>query len=122
VDPSRPAREVIAVLREDGQATVETVALLPLLVLLLGVAWQLALAGDAGAAAAGAARAAARAVAAGTDPEAAARAHLPERLERGLRVRAGAAGAVRVSVRVPGVVAGLRLGRVGAEADLGAVR
>ena len=97
-------------------------ALLPLLLLLLGVAWQFALWGDARAAAAGASRAAARAVAAGADPAAAARSHLPARLERGLRVRAGAGGAVRVSVRVPGVVAGLRLGRVVAAADLGAMR
>jgi len=108
--------------REDGQASVEVVALLPLLAVLLGIAWQLALAGDARAAVAGAARAAARAVAAGADPEAAARAHLPRRLERGLRVRAAAGGTVRVSVRVPGVVAGLRLGRVAAEAGLGAER
>ena len=107
---------------EDGQAAVETVALLPVLLAVLGVAWQLALAGDARAAAAGAARAAARAIAAGSNAEAAARAHLPERLERGLRVRAGAAGTVRVSVRVPGIVAGVGLGRVAAEADLGASR
>ena len=108
--------------REDGQAAVETVALLPLLLVLLGVAWQFALWGDARAAASGAARAGARAVAAGGDPAAAARSHLPSRLERGLRVRAGAGGAVHVSVRVPGVVAGLRLGRVAAGADLGAMR
>ena len=109
-------------MREDGQAAVETVALLPLLVVVLGVAWQLALWGDTRAAAAGAARAAARAVAAGSDPAAAARAHLPDRLQRGLRVRAADRGTVRVSVRVPSVVARLRLGRIAAEAGLGADR
>jgi hypothetical protein len=98
-------------LRQRGQATVELVALLPLVVLLGAGLLQAALAGHAAWAAAGAARAAARAGAVGGDPRDAARAALPARLEPGLRVRRGRNGEVRVSVRVPSP-AGLRLGRV----------
>jgi hypothetical protein len=102
--------------REEGQATVELVALLPCLAAVLGVAWQLVLAGHATWAAAAAARAAARAAAVGTDPRAAARGQLPPRLERGLKVRPIADGAVEVSLRIPAVVPAMRLGRVHAEA------
>lgn len=105
---------------EDGQAAVETAALLPLVAAVLLVAWQLAVAGDARTSAAVAARAAARAVAVGADPTAAARRILPKRLRRGLRVRAGSGGSVSVSVRVPALAAPLELGRVRAEASLGA--
>src|SRR5688572_8171086 len=73
---------------EAGQATVELVALLPLLVVVLAGAWQAVLAGQAAWAAGAAARAAARAHAVGTDPTRAARTHLPGSLERGLRVMA----------------------------------
>jgi hypothetical protein len=107
---------------EDGQAAVELAALLPWLAAVLLVAWQLVLAGDARSSAAVAARAAARAVAVGADPTTAARERLPERLRRGLRVRAGEGGAVSVSVRVPALAAPLDLGRVHAEASLGAAR
>jgi hypothetical protein len=102
--------------RESGQATVELVALLPLLALLLAAGWQLVLAGDARWSAAAAARAAARAAALGADPEAAARGHLPPRLERGLRVTAERDGLVRVTLRVPPVIRGVGAGHVGAEA------
>ena len=107
---------------EDGQAAVELAALLPWLAAVLLVAWQLVLAGDARSSAAVAARAAARAAAIGADPAAAARKRLPERLRRGLRVHAGDGGAVWVSVRVPALAAPLDLGRVRAEASLGAAR
>ena len=110
---------------EDGQAAVELAALLPWLAAVLLVAWQLVLAGDARSSAAVAARAAARAAAVGADPAAAARERLPERLRRGLRVHAGDGGdggAVSVSVRVPALAAPLDLGRVRAEASLGATR
>jgi pilus assembly protein CpaE len=107
------------VAREDGQSAVEVAALLPLLALLLLVAWQFVLLGDARSSAAFAARAAARAAAVGSDPAAAARERLPRRLRRGLRVRSGSRGAVSVSVRVPSPVR-LDLGRVGASAALGA--
>ncbi len=100
---------------EHGQAAVELVSLLPLVVVVLALAWQLALAGHAAWAVSAAARAAARAGAVGGDGAAAARAHLPRRLERGLRVRA-VGGRVSVSVRRPSVVPSVRLGRVRAEA------
>ena len=86
---------------EAGQATVELVALLPLLVVVLAGAWQAVLAGQAAWAAGAAARAAARAHAVGTDPTRAARTHLPGSLERGLRVTAGSDGDVEVRVRIP---------------------
>jgi hypothetical protein len=103
--------------RECGQATVELVALLPFLVAVLAAAWQLVLAGDARWSAATAARAAARAAAVGGDAEAAARRHLPKRLEDGLRVTESGRGRVRVTLAVPAVVHGLRPGRVSAEAS-----
>jgi len=102
--------------RQAGQATVELVALLPLLAIVLAVAWQLVLAGHATSAAAAAARAAARAEAVGADPGGAARAHLPRRLETGLRVRARPDGAVSLSLRIPAVIGGLPLGRATATA------
>lgn len=85
---------------ESGQAAVETVALLPLLVLLVAVAWQAALAGHALWVTSGAASAAARAQAVGGDPGAAARARLPAALERGMRLEAGGAD-VTLRVRIP---------------------
>jgi TadE-like protein len=97
--------------RQDGQATVELVAVLPCIVAVLAAVWQVVLAADAASSVATAARAAARAAAVGGDPAAAARRHLPPRLERGLRVNRGADGAVGVSVRVPTVLGALHLGR-----------
>src|SRR5829696_8721390 len=76
--------------REDGQAAVELVALLPLLALLAAGGWQLAVAGHAAWAADAAARAAARAAATGGDARAAARAALPARLEDGMTVEEAA--------------------------------
>ena len=102
-------------LRDDsGQASVELVALLPLLAVLLALAWQAVLAGHAAWAATAAARAAARAAALGGDPAVAARAHLPAALERGLRVSRGTHGAIDLSLRVPTVIPAIRLGRVAA--------
>lgn len=97
---------------DAGQASVEFVALLPLLAAILALAWQAVLAGHAVWAATAAARAAARAAAIGGDPTIAARTRLPASLERGLRVSRVSAGTVEVSLRVPPVVAALRLGRV----------
>jgi hypothetical protein len=118
--PFRLAREGGAVHSEDGQAGVELVALLPWVAAVLLVAWQLVVAGDARSSAAIAARAGARAVVIGADPVIAARARLPQRLRRGLRVRARSDGSVSVSVRVPALAAPLDLGRVRAVAGLGA--
>ena len=93
-------------LRESGQAAVELVAVLPLLVVVALALWQLALAGQAAWLAAAAARAAARAHAVGGDERAAARGVLPRRLERGLRVRAGEDGSVTLRLAVPSVAGG----------------
>jgi hypothetical protein len=88
---------------ERGQASVETVALLPLVALCGALLWQAVVAGQAMWLSAAAARAAARATAVGGDAEAAARGALPPRLESGLAVRA-AGGGVRVAVPVPAVL------------------
>jgi hypothetical protein len=95
---------------------VELVVLLPVIVVILAVAYQALLAGQAVWEARVAARAAARAHALGADTAAAARSHLRPRLERGLRVRAGEGGDVRVSVRIPTVLPALALGRASATA------
>ena len=70
-----------------------------------------------------AAHAAARAEAIGLSPGRAARAHLPARLERGLRLRAFADGRVKVTVLIPSSF-GLRLGTTSAVArfDTAAMR
>jgi hypothetical protein len=88
---------------EEGQASVELAALLPLVVLVAALLWQAVVAGQALWLSGSAARAAARAAAVGGDADAAARAALPPRLEDGLRVRAVGDG-VRVAVRVPSVL------------------
>src|SRR4051794_37430733 len=93
-----------AIRGERGQASVELVALLPLLVALGFAVWQAAVAGQAMWLAGSAARAAARAEALGADAAPAARSVLPPRLEDGLRVRAVDGGGVRVTVRIPSVV------------------
>ena len=86
---------------QRGQATVELVALLPVLAALLAALWQAALAGQAVWAVTAAARAAARAEAVGGNARTAAREHLPRSLERGLSVRTRSRGEVTVSVRIP---------------------
>ncbi len=101
---------------QHGQASVELVAALPLVALVLAVGWQLVLAGDAVWRAAGAARAAARANALGGDAVAAARAALPGRLERGVRVQAADDGEVEVRVRVLLLGSRRTLTTVGADA------
>lgn len=103
---------------ERGQATAELAALLPCLVAVLAVAWQIVVAGHVAAAAATAARAAARAEAVGADPRAAAIDHLPRRLERGLQLRRARDHGVTISVRVPALLGGISLGRVHAAARL----
>ena len=102
----------------SGQASVETVALLPLVVLVGALLWQGLLAGQAAWLAGSAARGAARAAAVGGEPRVAARAALPSRLRSGLVVRVAASGAVRVRVRVPAVVGGGSVLAVSARASL----
>ena len=105
---------------EHGQATVELVALLPLMAVLAGVLWQGVVAGQAVWLAGSAARAAARASAVGADARVAALRVLPPRLERGLVVRSvpGSDGGVRVAIAVPAIVGTGRLTTVSARARL----
>ena len=86
---------------ERGQASVELVAVLPIVLLLGALAWQFALAGHTAWLCANAARVAARADAVGRDASAAARSALPASLEGGVNVERLAAGGVRVSVKMP---------------------
>ena len=86
---------------ESGQASVETIAMVPLVLLAAAVAWQLLLTGHTLWVSAHAARAAARAELVGKSPERAARSALPRSLERGLRVRRAEGGGVRLSLRLP---------------------
>src|SRR4051794_9804962 len=102
--------------RQSGQASVELVALLPLVLLLAALAWQAALAGQAVWLTGAAARAAARAAAVGADPSRAARGSLPPALTHLVRVRAARDGAVDVALGVPSVVGGARLATVRARA------
>lgn len=86
---------------ERGQASVETVAVLPFVILAALAVWQMALAGHTLWLAAGAARVAARADTVGADPKGAARSALPASMERGLSVQRRGEGGIRVEVRVP---------------------
>jgi len=102
---------------ERGQASVEFVAVLPLLVLVGAALVQAALAGWVAWSAGGAARAAARAHAIGSPPLPAARSAVAVPLRGGVRVRVDGEE-VRVRLRVPGLLAGLSPGSVGARARL----
>jgi hypothetical protein len=86
--------------RENGQASVELVALIPLVAILAAGLWQAALAGQAVWAGSAAARSGARAAAVGGDVDAAARRVVPRRLRRGMRVRTDDEGAVEVRIPV----------------------
>jgi hypothetical protein len=86
---------------EDGQASAELLGVVPAVLLVAALVWQLALAGQAAWLCANAARAAARAEAVGRDGPAAARSALPRSMERGLRVESTSGGAVRVRMHVP---------------------
>ena len=86
---------------ESGQASVEAVALVPLVLLAAAVAWQLVLTGHTLWLCANAARAAARADLVGASPARAARSALPGSLERDLSVTRLAGDRIRVRLRVP---------------------
>lgn len=86
---------------ESGQASVETVAVLPLVLLAAAIAWQLVLTGHTLWLCANAARSAARAEVVGHSPERAARSALPRSLERDLSVRRLEDGGIRVSLHLP---------------------
>jgi hypothetical protein len=100
-----------------GQASVEFVALLPVLAALLAIAAQTAVVGWALWAAGNAARAGARAQEVGSDARSAARRALPRALRRDAVIRD--ADGVRVKVRVPALVPGLTLPPVSAASRLG---
>ncbi|MDX6679834.1 MAG: hypothetical protein QOE31_3886 [Solirubrobacteraceae bacterium] len=103
---------------ERGQASVELVALLPLMAVLAALLWQAVVAGQAVWLAGSAARAAARASAVGGDARAAARGVLPERLRGGVVVHARGDEGVRVAIAIPSVVGAGGLGAVSARARL----
>jgi Flp pilus assembly pilin Flp len=102
--------------RESGQASVEFVALLPVLAAFLILAAQTVVVGWALWSAGNAARAGARADEVGSDAEAAARRALPGAL-RGDAVIKDSDG-VRVQVRVPALVPGVELPAVAAASRL----
>jgi Flp pilus assembly protein TadG len=116
-DPPRPRHHCLAPDRERGQAAVELVAVLPLLGVLVALAWQAVIAGHAAWAATAAARAAARAAAIGQDPAAVARRRLGPALAAGASVRSAGDGRVTVSVAIPRVLEALPLGRVSGESS-----
>lgn len=106
----------------DGQASVELVALLPLVGVLVALLWQALLAGEAVWLSGGAARAAARAAALGEDPARAARGVLPRRFAHGLRVRRATDGEVAVAVAIPSLFGAGALGSTTARARFEAQR
>ena len=100
-----------------GQASLELVALLPVLILVGAALIQGALAGWAVWTAGGAARAAARAHAIGAEPLPAARRAMPGVLREGVGLRTSGEE-VRVVVRIPLLVAGGTLTSITARARL----
>ena len=103
---------------QRGQASVEFVALLPILAVLCAVGWQVVVAGQTVWLASTAARGAARAHALGRDATSAGRAALPVSMRDGLRVQTGDDGRVTVRLRIPAVVPGAgSLGSVRREAQ-----
>jgi hypothetical protein len=105
---------------EDGQASVEFVAVVPFALVAALVAWQLVLVGHVAWGAAGAARAGARAAVVGRDASSAARSALPRSLRSATQVSSLTGGGVRVSVPIPLVVYRWRTPmRISASASLG---
>ena len=102
--------------RQTGQASIETVALLPVLLLAALACWQAVLVGWTAVSAAHAARAAARAQMVGDAPQTAAKSALPGSMRAGLTVHSDAQR-VHVRVRVPAVIPGLDVS-LDADADL----
>jgi hypothetical protein len=100
----------------SGQASVEFVALLPLLGAFLVIAAQIAVVGWALWSAGNAARAGARAEQVGSDAEAAARHALPGSLRSGAVIKDD--DGVRVQVRIPALVPGIELPSVAAASRL----
>lgn len=103
--------------REDGTASIETIAVVPFLLLAVLVAAQLGLLGQALWSAGIAARAGARADLVGADATAAARRALPPTMRRGAEVSGEEAVSVRVAI--PRLLPGLPRVTVAAGSDLG---
>ena len=101
---------------QHGQAAVELVVVVPLLVVLLAALGQLSVAGYALWTAGDAARAGARAAEVGGDAEAAVRSALPDWLER--RADVAVAGPVKVTVDAPALLPGVPAIPVSAATDL----
>ena len=101
--------------RDEGQASVELVAVLPFLVLLAALAVQLAVVGFGLWTSANAARAGARADHVGGGAAAAARSAVPEPLRRGLTARGDP---LEVRLRVPSLIPGVNSIPVSARAAL----
>ena len=109
-------------LREDGQATVELLGVVPALLAIGLVLWQLILVGHTAWVSAHAARAAARATLVGEDAVAGAKSALPAGLEKGLEVT-DEGGMTQVRVPVPILHNGWRSpAKVTARASLEAVQ
>jgi Flp pilus assembly pilin Flp len=104
-----------------GQAAVEFVTLLPLVVVVLAGAWQAVLAAHAQWSASAAARAAARASAIGLDTLPAARRALPDSLDERVSVDEEDEG-VAVHLAVPAILPGLDLGTLTARATFASQR
>lgn len=94
---------------QGGQASVELVALLPVMAGIVLACWQCVVAGESWWLTGAASRAAARAAVIGADPQAAARATLPRHVRRRLSVVHAADGRLVVRVVVPAVVGGAPL-------------
>jgi hypothetical protein len=105
---------------ERGQASVELVAVLPALLVSVLIAAHALSAGWALWSAASAARAGARAGLVGGDARAVARRALPKSLRPGARIEGGSGSRTRVRVRVPALLPGARLGKIGTSARLDA--
>lgn len=103
--------------REDGTASIETVAVVPFLLLAVLVAAQVGLAGQALWSAGIAARAGARAALVGGDAKAAARRALPASMRGGAEVADGEAISVRVAI--PRLLPAMPRLTVAATSDLG---
>jgi hypothetical protein len=103
---------------DEGQASVELVAVVPLLLIVTLMVAQLAVAGYALWSAGAAARAGARADYVGGDAEAAARRSLPSALRKGAHVKDS--DGVEVRVRAPALIPGIPSVPVTARAELDA--
>jgi hypothetical protein len=106
---------------EEGTASVELVAAIPVLLLALAVAAQIALAGQALWSASVAARAGARAALVGGDPKAVARQALPPSMRDGAVVEEedDGGGGIGVQVPIPTLLPQLPELKVGARSGLG---